>query len=262
MTLPTSGPISLGMVAAELGIGKPLSLGDSRVRTLAGVPSGPISLGQLRGKSVAGPLTVTAQNSSGSADTQFGSGVVTCNPSVYIAGGVDPKTCSWSILSNPGGATVAFSGPSATVQVAYASNSAGSANVVLRCTVTDGAGTQRTVDVTGTLQWASNAPPLSVTAMNDFASANTQFGGGSVTCSPSVQITGGVDPKTCAWSVLSNPRGAAVGLSTGPSVTVRFTYTTNSTGSATVTLRCTVTDGAGTQRTVDVTGNLEWAGNL
>jgi hypothetical protein len=262
MTLPASGPISIGDVAAELGIGLPLSLGDPRVRTLAGVPSGPISLGQLRGKSVAGPLTVTAQNSSNSADTQFGSGVVTCNPSVYIAGGVDPKTCNWSILSNPGGATVAFSGPSATVQFSYASNSAGSATVTLRCTVTDGAGSQRTVDVTGTLQWASNAPPLSVTAMDDYNSVDTQFGGGTVSCRPAVNVAGGVDPKTFAWSILSNPRGATVALGSGLSATVQFTYTKNSTGSATVTLRCTVTDGAGTQRTVDVTGSLEWAGNL
>lgn len=262
MTLPTSGPISLGMVAAELRIGLPLSLGDTRVRTLAGVPSGPISLGQLRGKSVAGPLTVTGQNSSSSADTQFGSGVVTCNPSVYIAGGVDPKTCAWSILSNPGGATVAFSGPSATVQVNYASNSAGSATVTLRCTVTDGAGTQRTVDVTGTLQWASNAPPLSVTAMDDYNSVNTQFSAGTVSCSPAVNVTGGVDPKTFSWSVLSNPGGATVSFGNGPAATVQVSYTRNSTGSAEVTLRCTVTDGAGTQRTVNVTGSLEWAGNL
>lgn len=51
MTLQSVRPISIGNVATELGIGLPLSLGDSRVRTLAGVPSGAISLGQLLGKS-------------------------------------------------------------------------------------------------------------------------------------------------------------------------------------------------------------------
>jgi hypothetical protein len=51
MTTPT-GNITLGNVAAELGIGLPLTIGDGRCRALAGVPSGPITLGQLRGKSV------------------------------------------------------------------------------------------------------------------------------------------------------------------------------------------------------------------
>lgn len=49
MTLPM-GDISVGMVATEIGASLPLNLGDSRVRALAGVASGPISLGQLRGK--------------------------------------------------------------------------------------------------------------------------------------------------------------------------------------------------------------------
>jgi len=52
MTTPT-GNITLGNVATELGIGLPLTIGDARCRALAGVPSGPITLGQLRGKSVA-----------------------------------------------------------------------------------------------------------------------------------------------------------------------------------------------------------------
>jgi len=157
MTLPTSGPISLSMVAAELGIARPLSLGDSRVRVLAGVPSGPISLGQLRGKSAAGPFTVTAMDAYASADTQFGSGTVSCSPAVYAAGGVDPKTYAWSTLSNPRGVTVILgTGSSVTVRFTYTTNATGSATVTLRCTVTDGAGTQRTVDVTGFLEWGTN----------------------------------------------------------------------------------------------------------
>lgn len=51
MTTPT-GDITLGNVATELGVGLPLTLGDSRVRSLAGVSSGPITLGQCRGKSL------------------------------------------------------------------------------------------------------------------------------------------------------------------------------------------------------------------
>ena len=52
MTLPSSGPITMAQVAAELGISASgLSLNDSRVRQLAGKPSGAISMADLRGKS-------------------------------------------------------------------------------------------------------------------------------------------------------------------------------------------------------------------
>lgn len=55
MTLPTTGPISISMVAAELGISSAgLSLGDARVRALAGKPTGPISFSDLRGKTADG----------------------------------------------------------------------------------------------------------------------------------------------------------------------------------------------------------------
>lgn len=51
MALPSSPPITMAQVAAELGISLPLSLGDSRVRALAGKPSGDISMLDLLGKS-------------------------------------------------------------------------------------------------------------------------------------------------------------------------------------------------------------------
>lgn len=52
MTLPSTGPISMSQVATELGISATgLSLNDSRVRALAGKPSGTISMSDLRGKS-------------------------------------------------------------------------------------------------------------------------------------------------------------------------------------------------------------------
>lgn len=53
MTLPTSGAISLNNVNTELGIssGVVISLGATNVRGLAGVPSGPISMSNLYGKS-------------------------------------------------------------------------------------------------------------------------------------------------------------------------------------------------------------------
>lgn len=51
MALPSSGPITMAQVAAEIGISASgLSLDDSRVRTLAGRPSGSISMSDLLGK--------------------------------------------------------------------------------------------------------------------------------------------------------------------------------------------------------------------
>jgi hypothetical protein len=61
MTLPTTGAISLGAVAAELGraAGTLTSLGEASVRSLAGVASGAISLSNLYGKSTGTTITVT-----------------------------------------------------------------------------------------------------------------------------------------------------------------------------------------------------------
>ena len=53
MPLPTTGPISLSAVAAEIGraAGTAIALGEAAVRNLAGVATGAISLSQLYGKS-------------------------------------------------------------------------------------------------------------------------------------------------------------------------------------------------------------------
>jgi hypothetical protein len=156
MTLPVSGPISLGAVAAELGIALPLSLGDARVRALAGKPSGPISLGDLRGKSAGGPMSVTAQDGYGAADTRLGAGAVSCSPGVDIVGGNGTKTCTWVVLSNPKNCVVTLgTGPSVTVKYNYQQNANGTAVVSLRCTVVDQIGQQQTVDVTAYLEWTT-----------------------------------------------------------------------------------------------------------
>ncbi len=53
MPLPTTGPISLSAVSAEIAraAGSTISLGEAAVRSLAGVATGAISLSQLYGKS-------------------------------------------------------------------------------------------------------------------------------------------------------------------------------------------------------------------
>lgn len=155
--IPLDGPVSIGRVAQELGIPLPLSLGDSRVRALAGKPSGPISLGDLRGKSAIPPFSLTANNASQTADTRFSDGTVSCAPGVTRVGGTGTVSYSWVVLSNPSNATVTLgNGPSVTVSKSYRRNENGFAQVQLRCTGVDQAGQQRTVDVVGTLEWNGN----------------------------------------------------------------------------------------------------------
>lgn len=64
MTLPSSGPISLAQVNTELGKSStaPISLNDAAVRSLAGKPSGPISMADLRGKSASSREPPTGTN--------------------------------------------------------------------------------------------------------------------------------------------------------------------------------------------------------
>lgn len=64
MTLPASGPLSISQINTELGSAATaaLSFGSTAVRTLAGVPSGPISIGNFYGKSNTQPLTPTGFN--------------------------------------------------------------------------------------------------------------------------------------------------------------------------------------------------------
>jgi hypothetical protein len=51
MALPSSGQITFQDIATELGLTGPITLDQAEVRALAGIPSGPISLADLAGKS-------------------------------------------------------------------------------------------------------------------------------------------------------------------------------------------------------------------
>lgn len=113
MALPLEGPITLGMVAAELGLELPLQLGDARVRALAGKPEGPISLGDLRGKSAYAPPTVVCDPVADGWVMAFDgeNKTVSASPSFVIHGGEAPFTVSWARISGDTSMTVSSSSP-------------------------------------------------------------------------------------------------------------------------------------------------------
>lgn len=113
MALPTTGAITLGMVAAELSISPPLSLGDNRVRALAGKPAGAITLGDLRGKSAyTPPKIISATIAEGYTPASQGSFVdATATLSFRIEGGEAPFDVTWTRLSGSAGISVQGDNP-------------------------------------------------------------------------------------------------------------------------------------------------------
>ena len=96
MTLPASGPISFNAINVELGVAgtTSASLGQTSYRTLAGVPSGAISMSNFYGKSnrVAVSYTFTGTTANASLNVTTIAGyvagrtdvTVTVNPGVYL----------------------------------------------------------------------------------------------------------------------------------------------------------------------------------
>lgn len=81
MALPSTGPISLGQVRAELGLSGPISMGSGTVRSLAGVASGPISLYNLLGKSSRPQTFVSGSFETYTGFSAFlGAGYISVNP--------------------------------------------------------------------------------------------------------------------------------------------------------------------------------------
>ena len=157
MTTPSSGEIRMSHVATEISAGYPLSLTDSRVRTLAGVPSGQISLSQLRGKSAA--LRATGNSASAFKDSRTGAGTVSCNPSVTnVQGGTAPYTYNWSFVTNPGGFAIStYTDWNTVISKAYGINTNGNYTAVLQCIVSDSSGKSVVVyPINATLQWSGN----------------------------------------------------------------------------------------------------------
>lgn len=162
MTLPASGAISLTDVMTELRIvtpsrAYPISLGDTDVRALAGVPSGAISLTNLYGKSAYIALSAVSSNDAQSFFSGSGAGVATCSPSVAVSGGTAPYTYLWSLTSNPNGCALGSATSAAcTVSKAFGLNTTGSASAVLQCVITDNVGATITkTGITAALDWSN-----------------------------------------------------------------------------------------------------------
>lgn len=101
--------------------------------------------------------------------------------------------------------------------------------------------------------------PLSVTGNNDSASA-VSASAGTVTCHPSVTVTGGSGGTTYAWSFTSNPNGCSLGAATAATCNVSHSYATNAFGSANAVLQCVVSDNTGHSKTLGgITGDLDWS---
>lgn len=81
MTLPTTGPLSASQANTELGAASNATRTMSSLRTLAGVPSGPVSFSNLRGKS-AGPTFNPTPQSINHADDLAATVAVTASQSV------------------------------------------------------------------------------------------------------------------------------------------------------------------------------------
>lgn len=105
MALPSSGSISVAQVAAELGLSLPLDLNDSRVRALAGKPTGNVTLpndfwGKANAKiSIGGNFS--PQNSGGFGGQRFDQGqfVVYREPTTLP----QPTSHAWDYVDYGGG---------------------------------------------------------------------------------------------------------------------------------------------------------------
>lgn len=143
MTLPSSGPISMAMIANELGISaSALSLNDPRVRNLAGRPSGPIGFSELRGKSAYTPMSGVGVDSEGVWPSNNGQAFTAIvYPQVSISGGAAPYTYSWSFTNSAGAALVNATSPYPSVTYRFGRfASPGTFVAVVQCLVTDSTG--------------------------------------------------------------------------------------------------------------------------
>jgi hypothetical protein len=145
VTLPASGSISLGQVATELGVALPISLGDTNVRTLAGVASGAISLTNLYGKTAGAAMSAAAPNILAQRSTNT-TGVVSGTSTATPTGGTAPYTYAWAISGASQGMAA---GGTTTATLGMSKSCAPGAlnNETWVCTVTDSAAHSATATI-------------------------------------------------------------------------------------------------------------------
>lgn len=147
MTITVTAPVTLADVMIELrttnaGRAYPISLGDADVRSLAGVPSGAISLSNLLGKSAYTPMSGSVPDVPGAtaaidtANNYFRDVSV----AVSVTGGQAPFSYAWSRVSGDIGTTV-IAANAASTSVRFTVNKTQTAGAVLsavaQCIVTD-----------------------------------------------------------------------------------------------------------------------------
>lgn len=160
MTTPVSGSISLTHVLAELqtmnpGRGFPISLGDSDVRQLAGVLSGPISMSDLYNKSAYVPMSGQAFDDVQSFSS-YRAGTASTHPYATLSNGIAPYSITWSFTSNPDNAVInAGQGTlTPTVSTTYGRFAEGGFTADLQCVIIDGAGNTLTLNCSVIADWA------------------------------------------------------------------------------------------------------------
>lgn len=142
MTLPTSGSISMSQIAAELGLAMPISLTDTAVRTLAGKPTGAVSMPtDFYGKSNGGvTITVGART-----NTRVGGAASTTwrlqRTFTPVITGMTPTSYSWSLTTAWGVAGLtSTTGATSAVFITYdlVEEGEGSDSGTVYLTVSDG----------------------------------------------------------------------------------------------------------------------------
>lgn len=104
----------------------------------------------------------------------------------------------------------------------------------------------------------SGIPPVVVTGHGDSNSVTSAVGT-QVACHPSATYTGGNGAApSYFWEFVTNPNGCAISNQTSQTCTVTHAYTTNSSGSASATLKCTVTTGPVSGFATGIPADLSW----